>query len=54
MGELAAGATIWAIGAVVVYWNLEGRGIFPSNDHVRVIALIWPIAAMAGVVPGGT
>jgi len=47
--DVLAGAVIWVVGAAVLYWNLEGRGVFPSNDHVRVFAVCWPFAMFWGL-----
>jgi hypothetical protein len=46
--DLFAIGVIWAVGALVLYWNLEGKGVLPSNDHVRVLAVLWPAALVYG------
>lgn len=43
VGDLLAGAAVWVVGALAIYWNLEGKGVLPSNDHVRVLAVTWPV-----------
>jgi hypothetical protein len=44
--ELLAIGIIWFTGGFTLYWNLAGKKILPSNEHVRVAAVIWPIAVV--------
>lgn len=34
----------WAFGALALFWNLSGKRLLQSDDHVRVVAVFWPIA----------
>ena len=47
IGDLLAALAIWGVGALALYWNLEGKGVLPSNDHVRVLAVTWPVTFIA-------
>lgn len=51
-GSITAGVVIWVVGGVAIYWNLEGRGVLPTNDHVRVLAATWPLTFVAFCVWG--
>src|SRR6266850_978592 len=51
-GDILAGAIIWGVGGVAIYWNLESKGVLPSNDHVRVLAVTWPITFIAFCIWG--
>jgi hypothetical protein len=43
---------VWGVVAFTLYWNLRSARILPSNDHVRVVALLWPLA-LVGVAGWG-
>lgn len=49
LAGIALLGTVWIVGGVALYWNLAGTGLLPSNHHVRVLAVLWPIAVLAGV-----
>ncbi len=51
-GSITAGIVIWCVGGFAIYWNLEGKGVLPSNDHVRVLAVTWPLTFIAFCVWG--
>jgi hypothetical protein len=44
MSHVLGGLMLWAVGAFALYWNLRSARILPSNDHVRVLAVLWPVA----------
>jgi tetrahydromethanopterin S-methyltransferase subunit C len=52
LGDFLAGGVIWVIGSLAIYWNLESKGVLPSNDHVRVLAVTWPLTFVAFCVWG--
>ena len=39
----------WGIGAVVLFFNLKGRRLLPSDHHVRLAATIWPVLIPLGI-----
>lgn len=43
MLTVLSGVVGWGLVMVAVFWSLKGRRLLPSDDHVRVVAMLWPI-----------
>ena len=41
-------AFVYGVIAAIVYWNIRGERMLPSNEHARVLAVLWLPALLAG------
>ena len=39
----------WGLVTIALFWNLRGRRLLPSDDHVRVAAMLWPVLIPLGL-----
>lgn len=43
---------IWGMVATAIYWNLRHVRFLQTPDHVKVVAVLWPLAILSVVIWG--